>query len=125
MQVNPGRVISLYFSKMQVDVIVPPTPDLREEQLVINTVFANKLIFFSFPLTKCHVEWIPCVFLIWKFLFSNLDLKACSLAWSFCFLVSLQAYAAVVPQIKPRPFPYASFPFHCWLVLPFDGRKFR
>lgn len=107
-QLKPSRIISLYLSKIQVDVIVLPMSDLREEQSVVNTVFTN--IFFLFRLTKCHVEWIPRVFLIRKVLLSNLDLKACSLAWRFCFLVSLQACAAIVPQIKPRSLPYASFP---------------
>jgi len=85
---KPDRLISLYLYKIPVDVIVLPTPDLREEQSVVNTVFANKFIFL-FPLTKCLVEWIPHVFLIRKVLLSNLDLKACSLALLICFLVSL------------------------------------
>jgi hypothetical protein len=39
--------ILLYLSKIQVDVIVLPMSDLREEQLVVNTVFANNFFFFS------------------------------------------------------------------------------
>jgi len=46
--VNSDRIISLYLSKIQVDIIVLPTPDLREEELVVNKVFANKFLFFYF-----------------------------------------------------------------------------
>jgi hypothetical protein len=114
-----GRIISLYLSKIQVEVIDFPTPELREEQLTVNTVFSN--IFLLFPLTKCHVEWIPNIFLVREVLISDLDLKACSLAWRVV-IVSLQTYAAIGPQNKPRPLPYASFPFHCLLVvLMFDA----
>jgi hypothetical protein len=38
--------ISLYLSKIWVDVVVLPTPDLSEEQSVDNTVFANQFSFF-------------------------------------------------------------------------------
>jgi len=45
-QVKPSRVIPLYLSKIQVDVIVLPMPDLREEQSVVNTVFTNIFFFY-------------------------------------------------------------------------------
>jgi hypothetical protein len=43
--VNSDRIIS-YLSKILVDVVVLPKPGLREEQLVVNKVFANKFLFF-------------------------------------------------------------------------------
>jgi len=56
-QVKPGRIISLHLSKIQVDVIVLPTPDLREEQSVVNMIFANKLFFFiSVNQVSCRVD---------------------------------------------------------------------
>lgn len=57
---NPGHIISLYLSKIQVDIIVLPTSDLREEQLVVDMVFANKFLFFFFSINQvlCRVDTI-------------------------------------------------------------------
>jgi len=112
--------ISLYLSKIWVDVVVLPTPDLREEQSVDNTVFANQFSFFLISVNQ--VSWRVanlCPPYSEGSSFKS-RLKGMLSCLTF-FLVSLQAYAAIVPQIKPRPLPYVSFRFHCWPVLPFDA----